>query len=167
MRSRARSSPPCSGRRWCSASSASPAPPTSPCPPSAATPRRPWRPHAPALKDPHEAALAQPVEHRIRNARVACSSHAGGTISSVRSTRYADAHPQFSCGAFSRYQIATTKVDLEARRRLGRPEPIAGTWWLEGCGEGRIDDEQDGKIKAPPSPGVHVVDGIEDFGRPP
>jgi hypothetical protein len=27
-----------------------------------------------------EAALAQPVEHRIRNAGVACSSHAGGTI---------------------------------------------------------------------------------------
>ena len=27
------------------------------------------------------AALAQPVEHRIRNAGVACSSHASGTIS--------------------------------------------------------------------------------------
>ena len=28
----------------------------------------------------NEAALAQLVEHRIRNAGVACSSHAGGTI---------------------------------------------------------------------------------------
>jgi hypothetical protein len=32
------------------------------------------RPH------PCRAALAQPVEHRIRNAGVACSSHASGTI---------------------------------------------------------------------------------------
>ncbi len=31
------------------------------------------------------AALAQPVEHRIRNAGVACSSHAGGTIPSFSS----------------------------------------------------------------------------------
>ena len=30
-----------------------------------------------------EAALAQLVEHRIRNAGVACSSHASGTISSL------------------------------------------------------------------------------------
>jgi hypothetical protein len=36
------------------------------------------------------AALAQPVEHRIRNAGVACSSHAGGTISKAR----------FDAGAF-------------------------------------------------------------------
>ncbi|SRR5690606_23986406 len=34
---------------------------------------------------PAGAALAQPVEHRIRNAGVACSSHASGTIPSVSS----------------------------------------------------------------------------------
>jgi hypothetical protein len=33
---------------------------------------------------PPEAALAQSVEHRIRNAGVACSSHAGGTIPKAR-----------------------------------------------------------------------------------
>ena len=43
------------------------------------------RPSAAASRPPSGAALAQPVEHRIRNAGVACSSHAGGTIPSFSS----------------------------------------------------------------------------------
>ena len=53
-----------------------------------------WVPHSgyPAVSAPYDmgphmsgapwAALAQPVEHRIRNAGVRCSSHLGGTIPS-------------------------------------------------------------------------------------
>src|ERR1700712_1774060 len=60
---------------------------------------------------PRLAALAQPVEHRIRNAGVACSSHAGGTINPRQFCGFIGERPT-SCDDALRNSRDDARLDL-------------------------------------------------------